>query len=182
MTDHPIKGDKLRHAVIPNALTYAATVGRAQREAVERGSDPIQAILDTGKGKLLFQGTVTGESEWGIKEGFTVGTIHIAGEGAFAHQTSKIWYKNENMVMWIDDKVNLTCPDLICVVEKLPATPSPIRTASREWRLPFSASTATNSGSVNAHWRSLIPDSLDLIWTASSFRTDRTNLQRTLMI
>ena len=70
MTDHPIKGDKLRHAVIPNALTYAATVGRAQREAVERGSDPIQAILDTGKGKLLFQGTVTGESEWGIKEGF----------------------------------------------------------------------------------------------------------------
>lgn len=99
MTDHPIKGDKLRHAVIPNALTYAATVGRAQREAVERGSDPIQAILDTGKGKLLFQGTVTGESEWGIKEGFTVGTIHIAGEGAFAHQTSKIWYKNENMVV-----------------------------------------------------------------------------------
>ena len=83
MTDHPIKGDKLRHAVIPNALTYAATVGRAQREAVERGSDPIQAILDTGKGKLLFQGTVTGESEWGIKDGFTVGTIHIAGEGAF---------------------------------------------------------------------------------------------------
>ena len=55
MTDHPIKGDKLRHAVIPNALTYAATVGRAQREAVERGSDPIQAILDTGKGKLLFR-------------------------------------------------------------------------------------------------------------------------------
>lgn len=49
MTDHPIKGDKLRHAVIPNALTYAATVGRAQREAVERGSDPIQAILDTGR-------------------------------------------------------------------------------------------------------------------------------------
>lgn len=123
MTDHPIKGDKLRHAVIPNALTYAATVGRAQREAVERGSDPIQAILDTGKGKLLFQGTVTGESEWGIKEGFTVGTIHIAGEGAFAHQTSKIWYKNENMVMWIDDKVNLTCPDLICVVEKATGYP-----------------------------------------------------------
>lgn len=182
MTDHPIKGDKLRHAVIPNALTYAATVGRAQREAVERGSDPIQAILDTGKGKLLFQGTVTGESEWGIKDGFTVGTIHIAGEGAFTHQTSKIWYKNENMVMWIDDKVNLTCPDLICVVEKLPATPSPIRTASREWRLPFSASTATSSGRANAHWRFLIPDSLDLIWTASSFRTDRTNLQRTLMI
>ncbi len=69
------------------------------------------------------RGTVTGESEWGIKEGFTVGTIHIAGEGAFAHQTSKIWYKNENMVMWIDDKVNLTCPDLICVVEKATGYP-----------------------------------------------------------
>ena len=123
MTDYPIKGDKLRHAVIPNALTYAATVGRAQREAVERGSDPIQAILDTGKGKLLFQGTVTGESEWGIKDDFTVGTIHIAGEGAFAHQTSKIWYKNENMVMWTDNKVNLTCPDLICVVEKATGYP-----------------------------------------------------------
>ena len=182
MTDHPIKGDKLRHAVIPNALTYAATVGRAQREAVERGSDPIQAILDTGKGKLLFQGTVTGESEWGIKEGFTVGTIHIAGEGAFAHQTSKIWYKNENMVMWIDDKVNLTCPDLICVVEKATGYPITNPNCVEGMEVAVLGFTATSSGRANAHWRFLIPDSLDLIWTASSFRTDRTNLQRTLMI
>ena len=27
------------------------------------------------------------------------------------------------MVMWIDNKVNLTCPDLICVVEKATGYP-----------------------------------------------------------
>ena len=123
MTDHPIKGDKLKHAVIPNALTFAGSVGRAQREAVENGTDPIQAILTAGNGKLLFQGTVSGETEWGIKEGFTVGNIHIAGQGDYQNQNARIWYKNENMVMWVNDEVRLTCPDLICVVEKATGYP-----------------------------------------------------------
>lgn len=119
MTDHPIQGKKLKSAVIPNALTYAGTVGRAQREAVEQGRDPIEAILKAGSGQLLFEGTVTAkDTEWCIDKGFTVGTIGISGSGNHHGRHAKIWYKNENMMMWVDDEVFVTCPDLICVVEK----------------------------------------------------------------
>ena len=117
MTDHPIQGRRLKEAVIPNALSYAGTVGRAQREAVEQGTDPIQAILTAGGGRLLFQGKVASGSGWSIQEGFTVGTIQMDGAGQDQGKQAKIWYKNENMIMWVDGQVRVTCPDLICVVE-----------------------------------------------------------------
>ena len=117
MTDHPIQGVKLKEAVIPHALSYAGAVGRAQREAVAHGEDPIQAILKAAGGKLLFQGAVAKGSDWSIREGFTVGEIHISGEGAYQGDCARIWYKNENMMMWVNDNVKVTCPDLICVVE-----------------------------------------------------------------
>lgn len=117
MTDHPIQGRNLKHAVIPHALSFAGSVGRAQREAVAKGEDPIQAILKAGGGKLLFQGQVAQGSDWSIQEGFTVGTIQISGAGQYRDSHAKIWYKNENMLLWIDDQVRVTCPDLICVVE-----------------------------------------------------------------
>jgi hypothetical protein len=117
MTDHPIQGRSLKNAVIPGALSYAGSVGRAQREAVERGLDPIQAILKAGSGKLLFQGRVAPGSDWSIQEGFTVGNIQISGDGGYQGEQARIWYKNENMIMWVNDKVRVTCPDLICVVE-----------------------------------------------------------------
>ena len=98
-------------------IVDADAAGRAQREAVAHGEDPIQAILKAAGGKLLFQGAVAKGSDWSIREGFTVGEIHISGEGAYQGDCARIWYKNENMMMWVNDNVKVTCPDLICVVE-----------------------------------------------------------------
>lgn len=124
MTDHPIQGRHLKTAVIPHALSFAGAVGRAQREAVDRGEDPIEAILTAaGGGKILFQGQVAQGTDWSIVEGFTVGTIQISGSGQYNNHHAKIWYKNENMIMWVDDQVRLTCPDLICVVETETGSP-----------------------------------------------------------
>ncbi len=72
MTDHPILGKDLKHAVIPGAISRAQKVGRARREAAESGKDPIQAILETAGGKLLFTGRVTGDTNWYDKDGFTL--------------------------------------------------------------------------------------------------------------
>jgi hypothetical protein len=118
MADHPIIGKDLKTSVIPNALTYAGKVGRIQREAMENGLDPVAELVDRCDGKLLFEGSVTEEdTEWGLKDGFTVGTIGIEGVGEFSDSKFKVWYKNENMVAWKDGQVSLTCPDLICVVD-----------------------------------------------------------------
>lgn len=113
MADHPIIGTKLLHSVIPNALSYAETIGKARRLAVDEGKNPISAILKAGKGKLLFEGEVASETCWEIKEGFTIGTVHLTDRRG---ETFKIWYKNENMIAWKNDQICLTCPDLICTV------------------------------------------------------------------
>lgn len=117
MADHPIKGEDLKTSVIPSALSYAGNVGKARREAVENGDNPIEKIIEVAKGYLLFNGKVNNDTQWDINDGFTIGTICINGINEFENQTFKIWYKNENMISWKNGKVFITCPDLICVLD-----------------------------------------------------------------
>jgi DUF917 family protein len=118
MADHPINGANLKNAVIPDALSYAEKIGKARREAVEKGNDPIEAILKEGKGKLLAKGVVNSKNTyWEIKDGFTTGEIGITGLEDFKDNEYRIWYRNENMIIWENEEVKLTCPDLICVLD-----------------------------------------------------------------
>lgn len=116
MADHPITGKLLKESVIPSALSYAGKIGKAQREALEAGADPIKAIIEAADGYLLFHGTVS-EEGWSIQNGFTVGTVEIAGDKEFEGEKFKLWYKNEYMISWKNDEPFVTCPDLLCVVE-----------------------------------------------------------------
>lgn len=116
MADHPIKGNLLKTSVIPNALSYAGLVGKAQRESIERGMNPVEEIIKAADGYLLFEGIVSEGTEWCVKDGFTVGTININGTNCYANNNFKIWYKNENMISWKNEEPYITCPDLICVV------------------------------------------------------------------
>lgn len=117
MADHPIKGDLLRQSVIPNALSYAQNVGKARRLAIKNNEDPIEAIIKAGEGKLICKGIVTEEdTNFEINDGFTTGEIGIKGIDKFERNDYRIWYRNENMIIWENNVVKLTCPDLICVV------------------------------------------------------------------
>lgn len=122
MADHPIKGNLLKESVIPNALSYAGRVGKAQREALEYEKNPIDEIISAAGGVLLFEGAVN-DAQWEKKDGFTLGTICIDGADRFKGDSLKIWYKNENMVSWKNDEPYVTCPDLICVVESISGYP-----------------------------------------------------------
>lgn len=117
MTDHPCRGRDLKRSVIPDALSYAREIGKAQRIATEKGLDPIRQIVSAGNGFHLFDGIVKKDTEWKIESGFTYGTIEIEGVNKFRNHAMKIWFKNENMMCWLDEKVVVTPPDLICVVE-----------------------------------------------------------------
>jgi DUF917 family protein len=107
----------LKKSVIPNALSYAREVGKAQRTALEKGKNPINEIIAAGDGFHLFDGTVKKDTEWKIEGGFTYGTIEIEGVEEYRGRSMRIWFKNENIMCWLDDKVLVTVPDLICVVE-----------------------------------------------------------------
>lgn len=123
MADHPIIGNLLKNSVIPNALSYAGKVGKAQRKSIENMEDPIEEIIKVADGHLLFEGIVNEDTDWSKKDGFTVGTIVIDGINYYMNDSFKIWYKNENMISWKNNKPYITCPDLICVVDALTGYP-----------------------------------------------------------
>jgi hypothetical protein len=116
VTDHPVQGGPLRRSLIPHTLSQALTIGRAVREARDQGADPVRAAAQAGRGVLLFVGRVQ-EAPWRLAEGFTVGELHLQGEGPFQDHCYRIWYKNEHMVAWLDEAVDVTAPDLICVLD-----------------------------------------------------------------
>lgn len=117
VADHPVTGTQLRESIIPNALTYALKLGEALRLARENGEDVAEKIVEAGEGKILFHGVVTA---WNVEEkgGFIYGDTVMEGMGQYTGHTYKVWYKNEHLISYLDGKVDVSAPDLICVVDK----------------------------------------------------------------
>jgi len=109
--DHPTKVADIRGAVIDGAISYAEKLGKAYRA----GGRAADAVIEAGQGTRLFHGTVTAAA-FEARAGFTFGDIVLSGLGSFKGSTYKIWVKNENIVSWLDEKVHVTAPDLICMI------------------------------------------------------------------
>ena len=75
----------------------------------------MEAILSFTKGWLLFQGEVV-EKEWEDRGGYMYGTTHLNGLGRFEGHKMSVWFKNENHIVWKDEKPFVTSPDIIALV------------------------------------------------------------------
>ena len=115
VVDHLASGKELKKAVIAGAISYALKIGRAYRKAKEENSDLALEIAKAGSGYILFRGRVK-DFQWEDKGGFTVGNIYIGGEGDYFGSEYKIWFKNENIIAWRGQKIDVTVPDLICMI------------------------------------------------------------------
>jgi len=113
--DHALPVKDIRHALIPGTITLAQTMGRAHRRAVATGVDAAEAVAQTGGGAVMFRGAISA-CDWRTEDGFTLGSITIAGTGVYQDQTYRIGLKNENLVGWLNDEVHATIPDLICLI------------------------------------------------------------------
>ncbi len=111
--DHVNTAAVLKDAVIRGAISHAETVGKAFREAKAAGGDYVSAVTAAGKGREMFRGTVT-ESAFETRDGYTFGNTVIEGTGDYAGHRLRLWYQNENIISWLDDKPYATVPDLIC--------------------------------------------------------------------
>jgi len=122
VVDHPVSGKILKTAVIPNALSFAEQLGKALREARISSDSVVEKIATAGNGHILFDG-VTKTCNWEIKEGFTYGEIFLEGKGHYNGHSFKIWYKNENLISWLDGEFYVTAPDLLCVLDSKTGEP-----------------------------------------------------------
>ena len=110
-----LTGKEMKEVIIPGTLTECYEVGSKIREARETGKDPVAEVVSMLGGFLLAKGTVTGKETEDRQ--YYWGTHTITGEGDFAGNTYKIWFKNENHVMWKNDEPIITSPDMIIVLD-----------------------------------------------------------------
>jgi DUF917 family protein len=113
VADHPLEAKKLKGAVIPNAISFAWQMGKSFRKATREKGNKGEAVARAGNGHILFQGLVK-EVKWSTEEGFTVGDTFIKSKDG--KEEYHIWFKNENIVAWRNGIVDVTVPDLICVI------------------------------------------------------------------
>jgi hypothetical protein len=112
-----LSGRETKEIIVPGTLTKCLNLGRAIRQARERGDDPVQAAIERTGGWLLFEGEVTGK-DWEDREGYMIGTTHIKGSGDYAGHTFDVWFKNENHVSWLDRAPYICSPDLVTIADR----------------------------------------------------------------
>ncbi len=108
--------------LVPNALTYAETVGKAISAAKHEKVKPIQMLGEHMKIRELCVGQVVCNDQF-IKGAHDLGKIEIKGADTFTGKNYVIDVQNESILIREDDKVLLTCPDLICAIDLDTYTP-----------------------------------------------------------
>jgi DUF917 family protein len=111
----PIPAREMKEVLVRGTLTRCLAMGRARRQALERGEDPVDAILEIARGWRLFEGSVTGK-DWEDRDGYMFGTTHVGGSGDYEGQTLDVWFKNENHVSWLNGEPWICSPDIVTLV------------------------------------------------------------------
>lgn len=119
-----IQGSVMKEAIIPGTLSECYKLGKAMREIRNRSKHPVDDIVDLCEGWLLFEGKVT-EKKWEVIDGYYCGTHQIEGTDRYQGHRLKVWFKNENHLTWLDDKIYVTSPDLITQIDLATCEPIP---------------------------------------------------------
>ncbi len=119
---YAMTGREVKEILIPYSLSRAWSVGSAINRAVENGQDPLEAAAKASGGRVVGKGILHSISTRDA-DGYYWGTYHIEGEGEYAGKDFKIWFKNENHILWVDGVPVTTSPDLITIVNYETGTP-----------------------------------------------------------
>ena len=111
----PMSAEQVRRTAIPHTLSLARRLGDAVAKARSRGADPVEAVLATCPGKVLFAGKVV-DVERRTTAGFARGALSIDGLDTFRGEKLSIEFQNENLIARRDGEIVCTVPDLICTV------------------------------------------------------------------
>ena len=111
----PMSAEQVRETAIPNTLSLARDLGNTVEQARVNGTDPLEAILATCPGRILFSGKVI-DIERRTTAGFARGSVTIDGLDSFEDRRMVIDFQNENLIARVGEEIVCTVPDLICAV------------------------------------------------------------------
>jgi hypothetical protein len=112
----------LQRALVRGSIRLALDLGRAAERARASGDDPVAALLQVAEGRLLFRGKIP-DVERRFRSGHDWGTVRLEGIDADRGRRAGVDFKNEYLILRIDERVVLTVPDLITLVETESGTP-----------------------------------------------------------
>ncbi|WP_303858109.1 DUF917 domain-containing protein [Aminicella lysinilytica] len=118
IADHPMSGKDYKSAVIPEAMDYAMRIGEILRKVKNSGGsgyDVANHIASEMDGKIAFHGVIK-EAPWEARDGYNYGEIHLTGQDDFGGDEYVIHFKNENIISYHNGNVDVTSPDLICMI------------------------------------------------------------------
>jgi DUF917 family protein len=114
----PRTGAEVKAHAILHTTTKAIALGREVRRARLAHEDPVAATLTAARGKKLFRGKVA-DVQRRATEGFLRGKALIDGIDDDRNTRFEVAFQNEYAVGWLDGRVVVTTPDLICVLDSV---------------------------------------------------------------
>jgi hypothetical protein len=114
----PRTGKEVKKHGILYTVTKAIELGRAVMDARQRHHDPVEAIINQCRGKLIFTGKVV-DVQRRATEGFLRGKAEFEGLGGDTGRSFSVHFQNEFSVGYLGDDPVVMTPDLICVVDSV---------------------------------------------------------------
>ena len=111
----PMTAEQVVRTAVPHTLSLARDLGDAVKHARSRGQDPLDAVLQTCPGRVLFSGKVV-DLDRRTTAGFARGTLAMEGFDGYHGERMVIDFQNENLVGRRNGQTICTVPDLICAV------------------------------------------------------------------
>jgi uncharacterized protein len=106
-----------RKGLVRGSLLRSIEVGRALREGAGT-AEPLVPLAKLTGGKILFSGEAVA-TDWVNDEAymFRKFTYRLRGTGPYAGQACRVWVKNEHHVVWRDETVVGTSPDILMLTD-----------------------------------------------------------------
>ena len=112
----PRTGSEVKKHGVLYSVSHAIRLGQTLLKAKAVHSDPIQAVLDAGRGIKIFTGKVV-DVERRTTEGFLRGKAKLEGLGENNGSDLLLHFQNEFSVAYKDGEPVVMTPDLICVLD-----------------------------------------------------------------
>jgi DUF917 family protein len=112
----PRTGKEVKECGILYSTSKALRIGRTVREARRVHRDPIDAVVESEQGLVLFRGKVNDVNRR-TTEGFLRGTATLEGLDGDRGRSFRLAFQNEFAVGWLDGLARVMTPDLICLMD-----------------------------------------------------------------
>lgn len=104
---YPMRIRQVKQAITPGTISRAVQAGRAIQ------SGKIESYVTDQGGKTLYSGTITNIQDT-QQPGFTTQRVELKNP----EQVASLFVKNESLILWVENTVMLTCPDLLILTDK----------------------------------------------------------------